>query len=150
MAWEKSLIDEAGQFIQYTLSWRKCYREFNSVIRAIPLSLKQLIQNTFTDDKKCKNKVIGNVLKCKLSYDLTHQQSVCNIYKQICVIIFNVQLKLEWRAFSVETLIMCVAAVLRESSLWILLRRARKHWISIHSSGLYSWINTYIPLLHLF
>ncbi len=66
----------------------KCsFRDFNTLCKAIPFALKQLIQNTLTyskvsvklpelkigdvyiGDKKCNNKVIGNVLKYKLFSD---------------------------------------------------------------------------------
>ncbi len=86
------LLDETGQIIQHNAFMEKfeikcSFRDFNTLCKAIPFALKQLIQNTLTyskvsvklpelkigevyiGDKKCNNKVIGNVLKYKLFSD---------------------------------------------------------------------------------
>ncbi len=86
------LLDETGQIIQHNAFMEKfeikcSFRDFNTLCKAIPIALKQLIQNTLTyskvsvklpelkigdvyvGDKKCNNKVIGNVLKYKLFSD---------------------------------------------------------------------------------
>ncbi len=80
------LLDETGQIIQHNAFMEKfeikcSFRDLNTLFKAIPFALKQLIQNTlsyskisvklpelkmgevYIGDKKCNNKVIGNVLK---------------------------------------------------------------------------------------